>query len=261
MLTMPDNVQRPSGRAADALRDVRITRHYTKHAEGSVLVEFGDTKVICTASVAERVPEFLRERNQGWLTAEYGMLPRATHTRSDREAARGKQTGRTQEIQRLIGRALRAVFDLERLGPRTLHIDCDVIQADGGTRTASITGAFVAAHDAVAKLIAAGRIAQSPITDYVAAISVGIYEGMPVLDLDYDEDSRCDTDMNVVMTGAGGFVEVQGTAEGAPFSREEMNALLELAQQGIGTLVAKQKAALDGTDGAQQPIALGVHDE
>jgi ribonuclease PH len=246
---MTDTVQRPSGRAADALRDVRITRQYTKHAEGSVLVEFGDTKVICTASVVERVPEFLRERNQGWLTAEYGMLPRATHTRSDREAARGKQTGRTQEIQRLIGRALRAVFDLERLGPRTLHIDCDVIQADGGTRTASITGAFVAAHDAVSKLIASGRLTTSPITDYVAAISVGVYEGMPVLDLDYDEDSRCDTDMNVVMTGEGGFVEVQGTAEGAPFSRDEMNALLDLAQQGIRTLVAKQKAA------------LGVHDE
>lgn len=248
MPTMPDTVQRPSGRAADALRNVRITRHYTKHAEGSVLVEFGDTKVICTASIAERVPEFLRERNQGWLTAEYGMLPRATHTRSDREAARGKQTGRTQEIQRLIGRALRAVFDLERLGPRTLHIDCDVIQADGGTRTASITGAFVAAHDAVSKLIAAGRIAASPITDYVAAISVGVYEGVPVLDLDYDEDSRCDTDMNVVMTGEGGFVEVQGTAEGAPFSRDEMNALLDLAQQGIRSLVDLQKAALGAGD-------------
>jgi ribonuclease PH len=242
---MTDIVQRPSGRRPDALRDVRITRHYTKHAEGSVLVEFGDTKVICTASIAERVPEFLRDRGQGWLTAEYGMLPRATHTRSDREAARGKQTGRTQEIQRLIGRALRAVFDLERLGPRTLHIDCDVIQADGGTRTASITGAFVAAHDAVAKLLSSGRIQSSPITDYVAAISVGVYQGMPVLDLDYDEDSRCDTDMNVVMTGAGGIVEVQGTAEGTPFSRDELNALLDLAQQGIATLVDKQKAALE----------------
>ncbi|HEV3104340.1 MAG TPA: ribonuclease PH [Trinickia sp.] len=242
---MTEIVQRPSGRRPDALRDVRITRHYTKHAEGSVLVEFGDTKVICTASIAERVPEFLRDRGQGWLTAEYGMLPRATHTRSDREAARGKQTGRTQEIQRLIGRALRAVFDLERLGPRTLHIDCDVIQADGGTRTASITGAFVAAHDAVAKLIAAGRIETSPITDYVAAISVGVYQGTPVLDLDYDEDSRCDTDMNVVMTGAGGFVEIQGTAEGTPFSRNEMNALLDLAQSGIATLIDKQKTALE----------------
>lgn len=242
---MTDIVQRPSGRRADALRDVRITRRFTKHAEGSVLVEFGDTQVICTASVIERVPEFLRERNQGWLTAEYGMLPRATHTRSDREAARGKQTGRTQEIQRLIGRALRSVFDLERLGPRTLHIDCDVIQADGGTRTASITGAFVAAHDAVAKLIAAGRIETSPVLDYVAAVSVGIYEGAPVLDLDYDEDSRCDTDMNVVMTGDGGFVEVQGTAEGSPFSRDEMNTLLDLAARGIGQLVDKQKAALE----------------
>ncbi|MEA3121864.1 MAG: ribonuclease [Paraburkholderia sp.] len=242
---MTDTVQRPSGRRPGALREVRITRQYTKHAEGSVLVEFGDTKVICTASVVERVPEFLRDRGQGWLTAEYGMLPRATHTRSEREAARGKQTGRTQEIQRLIGRALRAVFDLGRLGPRTMHIDCDVIQADGGTRTASITGAFVAAHDAVAKLLAAGRIDTSPITDYVAAISVGIYEGSPVLDLDYDEDSRCDTDMNVVMTGSGGLVEVQGTAEGAPFSRAEMNALLDLAQHGITQLIDKQKAALE----------------
>jgi len=242
---MTDNTQRPSGRQAHQLRDVRITRHYTKHAEGSVLVEFGDTKVICTASIAESVPSFLRDRGQGWLTAEYGMLPRATHTRSDREAARGKQTGRTQEIQRLIGRALRSVFDLEKLGARTLHIDCDVIQADGGTRTASITGAFVAAHDAVAKLLATGRIESSPITDYVAAISVGVYDGLPVLDLDYDEDSQCDTDMNVVMTGAGGFVEIQGTAEGVPFSRDEMTALLDLASDGINTLIAKQKAALE----------------
>ncbi|TCW86647.1 ribonuclease PH [Burkholderia sp. SRS-46] len=241
---MTQSTSRPSGRRADELRKVTLTRHYTKHAEGSVLVEFGDTKVICTASVAERVPEFLRDRGQGWLTAEYGMLPRATHTRSDREAARGKQTGRTQEIQRLIGRALRAVFDLEALGPRTIHIDCDVIQADGGTRTASITGAFVAAHDAVSKLIAAGKLARSPITDHVAAISVGVFEGTPLLDLDYAEDSRCDTDMNVVMTGAGGFVEVQGTAEGVPFSRDEMNALLDLAQGGIGELVRLQKDAL-----------------
>ncbi|MBM2769616.1 ribonuclease PH [Burkholderia anthina] len=241
---MTSSLSRPSGRRADELRKVALTRHYTKHAEGSVLVEFGDTKVICTASVAERVPEFLRDRGQGWLTAEYGMLPRATHTRSDREAARGKQTGRTQEIQRLIGRALRAVFDLEALGTRTIHIDCDVIQADGGTRTASITGAFVAAHDAVSKLIAAGKLARSPITDHVAAISVGVYEGAPVLDLDYAEDSRCDTDMNVVMTGAGGFVEVQGTAEGVPFSRAEMNALLDLAQSGIGQLVQLQKDVL-----------------
>ncbi|RKR44491.1 RNAse PH [Paraburkholderia sp. BL17N1] len=242
---MTNDTQRPSGRQANQLRDVRITRHYTKHAEGSVLVEFGDTKVICTASIAESVPSFLRDRGQGWLTAEYGMLPRATHTRSDREAARGKQTGRTQEIQRLIGRALRSVFDLEKLGARTLHIDCDVIQADGGTRTASITGAFVAAHDAVARLLATGRIESSPITDYVAAISVGVYDGLPVLDLDYDEDSQCDTDMNVVMTGAGGFVEIQGTAEGVPFSRDEMNALLDLASDGINTLIAKQKAALE----------------
>lgn len=241
---MTQSTSRPSGRRADELRKVTLTRHYTKHAEGSVLVEFGETKVICTASVAERVPEFLRDRGQGWLTAEYGMLPRATHTRSDREAARGKQTGRTQEIQRLIGRALRAVFDLEALGPRTIHIDCDVIQADGGTRTASITGAFVAAHDAVSKLIAAGKLARSPITDHVAAISVGVFEGTPVLDLDYPEDSRCDTDMNVVMTGAGGFVEVQGTAEGVPFSRDEMNTLLDLAQSGIGELVRLQKDAL-----------------
>lgn len=235
---------RPSGRAADALRDVRITRHYTKHAEGSVLIECGDTRVICTASVLEKVPEFLRDRGHGWLTAEYGMLPRATHTRSDREAARGKQTGRTQEIQRLVGRALRAVFDLEKLGPRTLHIDCDVIQADGGTRCASITGAFIAAHDAVGKLLEAGSLTDTPIIDCVAAVSVGIHDGTPVLDLDYAEDSRCDTDMNVVMTGAGRFVEVQGTAEGEPFSRDEMNVLLELAQSGITRLIAWQKEAL-----------------
>ncbi|MGF6293912.1 ribonuclease PH [Paraburkholderia youngii] len=241
---MSNDTPRPSGRQPNQLRDVRITRHYTKHAEGSVLVEFGDTKVICTASVSESVPPFLRDRGQGWLTAEYGMLPRATHTRSDREAARGKQTGRTQEIQRLIGRALRSVFDLEKLGARTINLDCDVIQADGGTRTASITGAFVAAHDAVARLLATGRIESSPITDYVAAVSVGVYDGVPVLDLDYDEDSQCDTDMNVVMTGAGGFVEIQGTAEGVAFSREEMNALLDLASDGISTLIAKQKEAL-----------------
>ncbi len=235
---------RPSGRAADALREIRLTRHYTKHAEGSVLVEFGDTKVICTASISESVPPFLRDKGQGWLTAEYGMLPRATNTRNDREAARGKQTGRTQEIQRLIGRALRAVVDLEKLGVRTLHIDCDVIQADGGTRTASITGAFVAAYDAVAKLLATGRIEVSPINDFIAAISVGVYHGHPVLDLDYAEDSQCDTDMNVVMTGAGGFVEIQGTAEGAAFSREEMNRLLDLVQKGIADLIGHQKAAL-----------------
>ncbi|WP_322015963.1 ribonuclease PH [Paraburkholderia sp. J12] len=242
---MTQSIQRPSGRPVNQLRDVRITRHYTKYAEGSVLVEFGDTKVLCTASVSESVPPFLRDKGQGWLTAEYGMLPRATHTRSDREAARGKQTGRTQEIQRLIGRALRSVFDLEALGARTINLDCDVIQADGGTRTASITGAFVAAHDAVSKLLATGRLERSPITDYVAAISVGVYEGVPVLDLDYAEDSQCDTDMNIVMTGSGGLVEVQGTAEGAPFSRDEMNALLDLAENGIRTLVEKQKAALE----------------
>ena len=246
---MTQSNQRPSGRAADQLREVRITRNYTKYAEGSVLVEFGDTKVLCTASVSESVPPFLRDKGQGWLTAEYGMLPRATHTRSDREAARGKQTGRTQEIQRLIGRAMRAVFDLEALGARTINLDCDVLQADGGTRTASITGAFVAAHDAVSKLLATGRIERSPITDYVAAISVGVYEGVPVLDLDYDEDSQCDTDMNVVMTGSGGMVEVQGTAEGAPFSREELNALLDLAQSGIRALIEKQKAALEISHG------------
>ncbi|MEX3948353.1 ribonuclease PH [Paraburkholderia sp. EG287B] len=246
---MTQSIQRPSGRAADQLREVRITRNYTKYAEGSVLVEFGDTKVLCTASVSESVPPFLRDKGQGWLTAEYGMLPRATHTRSDREAARGKQTGRTQEIQRLIGRAMRAVFDLEALGARTINLDCDVLQADGGTRTASITGAFVAAHDAVSKLLATGRIERSPISDYVAAISVGVYEGVPVLDLDYDEDSQCDTDMNIVMTGSGGMVEVQGTAEGAPFSRDELNALLDLAQSGIRSLIEKQKAALEISHG------------
>ncbi|HKY02225.1 MAG TPA: ribonuclease PH [Burkholderiales bacterium] len=237
-------VTRPSGRASDQLRPVRITRGYTKHAEGSVLVEFGDTKVLCTASVEERVPPFLREKNQGWLTAEYGMLPRSTHTRMDREAARGKQSGRTQEIQRLIGRSLRAVFDLSALGQRTIQIDCDVIQADGGTRTASITGAFVAAHDAVTALSQSGLLAQSPIRDFVAAISVGVYEGVPVLDLDYIEDSACDTDMNVVMTGAGGFVEVQGTAEGAPFTRAQMDELMRLSESGINQLIAAQKQAL-----------------
>jgi ribonuclease PH len=235
---------RPSGRAPDALRTVRITRGYTKHAEGSVLVEFGDTKVLCTASVEERVPPFLRDRNQGWVTAEYGMLPRATNTRTDREAARGKQSGRTLEIQRLIGRSLRAVTDLVQLGPRTIQVDCDVIQADGGTRTASITGAFVAVHDAVEKLRAAGLVAGAPIRDFVAAVSVGVYRGVPVLDLDYAEDSACDTDMNVVMTGAGGFVELQGTAEGQPFTRAEMNALVGLAEKGIRELIAKQRAAL-----------------
>lgn len=248
-LVPASTLSRSAGRSADELRPVHITRGYTKHAEGSVLIEFGDTKVICTASVVERVPEFLRGRGEGWLTAEYGMLPRATHTRSDREAARGKQTGRTQEIQRLIGRALRAVFDLQKLGARTLHIDCDVIQADGGTRTASITGAFIAAHDAVRVLLDSGRIEESPITDFVAAISVGMYDGQPLLDLDYEEDSQCDTDMNVVMTGKGRFIEIQGTAEGEPFSRDEMNALLDLAQNGIEQLVAAQHAALERSHG------------
>ncbi|MGL4435755.1 MAG: ribonuclease PH [Giesbergeria sp.] len=235
---------RPGGRAADQLRPVRITRHYTMHAEGSVLIEFGNTKVLCTASVEEKVPPHKRGSGEGWVTAEYGMLPRATHTRGDREAARGKQSGRTQEIQRLIGRSMRSVFDLKALGERSIHLDCDVLQADGGTRTAAITGAYVAAHDAVQWLLAQGRIAASPIRDAVAAVSVGIVQGTPLLDLEYTEDSSCDTDMNVVMTGRGGFVEVQGTAEGAPFSRTEMDALLALAAKGIGELVAAQKAAL-----------------
>jgi ribonuclease PH len=235
---------RPSGRKPDELRPIAIDRHYTRHAEGSVLVAFGDTRVICTASVEEGVPGFLRGRGQGWVTAEYGMLPRATHTRSDREAARGKQSGRTQEIQRLIGRSLRAVTDLEKLGECTVKLDCDVIQADGGTRTASVTGAFVALHDAVGTLLERGILAASPIRDFVAAASVGLFEGVPVLDLDYAEDSSCETDMNVVMTGSGGFVEVQGTAEGAPFSAAQMDALLALAKRGIAELIAKQKAAL-----------------
>ncbi len=235
---------RPSKRQPDELRNIRITRRYTRHAEGAVLIEAGDTKVLCTVSVEDKVPPFLKGKGRGWLTAEYGMLPRATNTRSDREAARGKQSGRTQEIQRLIGRALRTVVDLSALGERTLQIDCDVLQADGGTRTASITGAFVAVHDAVSHLLEKQLLAASPIRDFVAAVSVGMYQGAPVLDLDYPEDSACDTDMNVVMTGSGGLIEVQGTAEGAPFSRAEMNALLDLAQKGIAQLVAAQKAAL-----------------
>ena len=209
-----------------------------------MLIAFGDTRVLCTASVEDGVPGFLKGRGQGWVTAEYGMLPRSTHTRTDREAARGKQSGRTQEIQRLIGRSLRAVTDLGALGERTVKLDCDVIQADGGTRTASVTGAFVALYDALSRLRDRGALTESPIRDFVAAVSVGIYEGVPVLDLDYDEDSHCDTDMNVVMTGSGGFVEVQGTAEGAPFSAGQMQALIALAQQGIAELVAAQKAAL-----------------
>ncbi|KRB87581.1 ribonuclease PH [Noviherbaspirillum sp. Root189] len=235
---------RPSGRTADALRPVRITRHYTRHAEGSVLIEFGDTKLICTASIEEKVPGFLKGKGQGWMTAEYGMLPRSTHSRMDREAAKGKQSGRTQEIQRLIGRSLRAAFDLQAFGERTLHLDCDVIQADGGTRTAAITGAMVAAHDAFSKLVQNGLIITIPIKHFVAAVSVGVYRGMPVLDLDYLEDSDCDTDMNVVMTDAGHFVEVQGTAEGAAFDRTTMNRLLDLADKGIGELITLQKAAL-----------------
>jgi ribonuclease PH len=242
---MAEEMKRPSGRRHDELRAVGLTRHYTKHAEGSVLVEFGDTKVICTASVEEKVPPFLKGKGQGWVTAEYGMLPRSTNTRSDREAARGKQSGRTQEIQRLIGRSLRSVFDLAALGERTLHIDCDVIQADGGTRTAAITGGFVAAFDAVRWLRARGMIDNLPVLDFVAAISVGVFQGVPLLDLDYVEDSSCETDMNVVMTGGGGFVEVQGTAEGKPFSREQMDELLELARTGIASLVAAQRRALE----------------
>jgi ribonuclease PH len=235
---------RAAGRKPDQLRPVRLTRGYTKHAEGSVLVEFGETKVLCTASVEGRVPGFLRDKGQGWVTAEYGMLPRATHTRGDREAARGKQSGRTQEIQRLIGRALRAVIDLKALGENTIHIDCDVLQADGGTRTAAITGAFVAVHDALGWMLAKGMIAALPVKDFVAAVSVGLYQGKPMLDLDYSEDSACQTDMNVVMTGAGRFVEVQGTAEGDPFARAELDHLLELAGRGIAELVAQQRRAL-----------------
>jgi ribonuclease PH len=236
--------QRPGGRAADALRPVRLTRHYTRHAEGSVLVEFGDTKVLCTASVEERVPPHKKGSGEGWVTAEYGMLPRSTHTRSDREAARGKQSGRTQEIQRLIGRSMRTVFDLSALGERTIQLDCDVLQADGGTRTAAITGAYVAAHDAVSWLLEQGKISASPLKDAVAAVSVGIVEGTPLLDLEYVEDAACDTDMNVVMTGSGGFVEVQGTAEGVAFTRSEMDALLALADKGIRELLAAQRIAL-----------------
>ena len=236
---------RPHQRPCDALRPVQITRGYTAHAEGSVLIEFGQTKVLCTASVEEKVPPHQKGSGQGWVTAEYGMLPRATHTRSDREAAKGKQSGRTQEIQRLIGRSLRAVFDLKALGERTLIIDCDVLQADGGTRTASITGAFVAAQDAVNKLMIEGKLASSPIKEYVAAVSVGILDGQPLLDLEYVEDSKCDTDMNVVITGAGHYVEVQGTAEGQAFTRQEMDALLALAEKGIRELVTLQKQALD----------------
>ena len=231
-------------RSANQLRPLVITRHYTKHAEGSVLIAIGDTKVLCTASVEERVPPHKRGSGEGWVTAEYGMLPRATNTRGDREAARGKQSGRTQEIQRLIGRSLRCVVDLKKLGERQITLDCDVLQADGGTRCASITGAFVALHDAVGGLLKSGAIAETPILDFVAAVSVGIGADGPILDLDYEEDSSGETDMNVVMTASGTFVEVQGTAEGVPFSRADMDALLGLADQGIRALIEAQKLAL-----------------
>ncbi|OJZ18219.1 MAG: ribonuclease PH [Thiobacillus sp. 65-29] len=238
------NVFRPSGRAPDALRPLSFTRGYTRHAEGSVLVAMGDTRVLCTASVLEKVPPHKRGSGCGWVTAEYGMLPRSTHTRTDREAARGKQSGRTQEIQRLIGRSLRAVVDLAKLGERTVHLDCDVLQADGGTRCASICGAWVALADAVGVLLRAGTIGESPLTGSVAAVSVGVWQGVPVLDLDYTEDCDCDTDMNVVMTGAGGIVEVQGTAEGEPFSRATLEALLDLATAGIAEITVAQRQVL-----------------
>ena len=235
---------RPSQRQPNELRPIRITRHYTRHAEGAVLIEMGDTRVLCTASVEAGVPAFLRGKRQGWVTAEYGMLPRSTHTRTAREAAKGKQSGRTQEIQRLIGRSLRAVTDLKALGERQITLDCDVLQADGGTRCASITGAWIALHDACAGLVAGGELTASPLLDHVAAVSVGIYRGTPVLDLDYPEDSACDTDMNVVMTGRGGLVEIQGTAEGEPFTRAQMLQLLDLAETGIKTLITHQKTAV-----------------
>ena len=240
---------RPSGRAPDQLRSIQLERHYTRHAEGSVLCSFGDTRVLCTASISERVPSFLRGKGQGWVTAEYGMLPRATHTRSDREASRGKQGGRTLEIQRLIGRSLRAVTDLEALGERTITLDCDVIQADGGTRTASITGAWVALADAVQSLLESGQISRSPLHSQVAAVSVGIYQGEPLLDLDYAEDSEAETDMNVVMKEAGGFVEVQGTAEGHAFRRDELDRMLDLSHQGIEQLMGHQREALEAGSG------------
>lgn len=242
---MPDtDIQRPSGRQPNQLRDVRLTRHFTKHAEGSVLVAFGDTQVICTASVIEGVPPFLRGQGQGWLTAEYGMLPRSTGSRMGREAARGKQGGRTVEIQRLIGRSLRAAVDLQKLGEYTIQLDCDVIQADGGTRTASITGAWVALADAVAFMQREGKLKESPIKRAIASVSVGIYQGLPVLDLDYPEDSSADTDMNIVMGDDGGMIEIQGTAEAEPFTEAEFAAMLALAKQGIGELNRLQQAAL-----------------
>ena len=238
------NGERSYGRADGALRPVRIERGYARHAEGSALIEFGETKVLCTASVEERVPPFLKGKGQGWLTAEYGMLPRSTSTRSEREAARGRQGGRTLEIQRLIGRSLRAVVDLSRLGERTLQIDCDVLQADGGTRTAAITGAFVAVHDALRWLRGRGLVDALPVRDFVAAVSVGMHGGRVLVDLDYAEDSTCDTDMNVVLTGSGGFIEVQGTAEGGPFTQQDLDAMLAAARSAIVTLIEKQHAAL-----------------
>lgn len=238
-------MNRPSGRALNQLRAIKMTRNYTKHAEGSVLVEFGDTKVICTVSVEAGVPRFLKGKGQGWLTAEYGMLPRSTGERMQRESAKGKQSGRTQEIQRLIGRSLRAAVDLEKLGEYTLHIDCDVIQADGGTRTASITGASVALMDALNTMKKRGQLKVVPFKHFIAAVSVGIYQGEPVLDLDYVEDSSAETDLNVVMTDQGGFIEVQGTAEGVPFQPEELNSMLALAKEGIEQLFIIQKQVLD----------------
>ena len=235
---------RPSARAANELRPVSIQRHYTKHAEGSVLIGFGDTRVLCTASVENRVPGFLRGKGEGWITAEYGMLPRSTHDRMNREASSGKQGGRTLEIQRLIGRALRSCVDRKKLGERTITLDCDVLQADGGTRTAAITGSYVALCDAIQGCIDKGQLAESPIIGKIAAVSVGVYQGVPVLDLDYAEDSQCDTDMNVVMDGNGGFIELQGTAEGAAFSRAHLDALLGLAEKGINELLALQQQAL-----------------
>jgi ribonuclease PH len=239
-------MQRPSGRAPSQLREITITRNYTRHAEGSVLIGFGDTKVICTASVEAGVPRFMRGKGRGWVTAEYGMLPRSTGTRMAREASQGKQGGRTVEIQRLIGRSLRAAVDLARLGEYTINVDCDVIQADGGTRTAAITGACVALVDAINHLQRQKLITQDPLLQMVASVSVGVYQGVPVLDLDYPEDSSADTDMNVVMGESGGFIEVQGTAEGAPFARDQLNGMLDLAADGISELIALQKAALAG---------------
>ncbi len=244
---MSTTFSRTNQRAPNQLRPVRITRHFTMHAEGAVLVEFGNTRVLCTASVEEKVPSFRKGSGAGWVTAEYGMLPRSTHTRSEREAARGKQSGRTQEIQRLIGRSLRAVFDLQALGERTITLDCDVLQADGGTRTAAITGAYVAAQDAISSLMAAGKLATNPIREAVAAISVGVMQGQVLLDLEYAEDSNCSTDMNVVMAGSGRFIEVQGTAEDAPYSRQELDAMLALAEQGIARLQQLQQQALATT--------------